>query len=177
MKHIATLSIFAALALSASAEAPLWMRDVAIAPDGKNIAFTYKGDIFTVPVSGGTARRLTSDPGYEQMPIWSPDGKTIVFASDRYGNFDLFAVPTDGGGQWRRLTFNSASELPEAFTPDGKSVYFSASIQDPSSSALFPSGRMTELYSVDLKGGNPRQILATPATSLSWAPDGKRYLA
>ncbi len=176
MKHIATLSIFAALALSASAEAPLWMRDVAIAPDGKNIAFTYKGDIFTVPVAGGTARRLTSDPGYEQMPIWSPDGKTIVFASDRYGNFDLFAVPTDGGGQWRRLTFNSASELPEAFTPDGKSVYFSASIQDPSSSALFPSGRMTELYSVDLTGGNPRQILATPATSLSWSPDGKSFL-
>lgn len=176
MKHIIAISILAAGGLCASAQAPLWMRDARISPDGKTIVFTYKGDIFTVPASGGVATRLTSDAGYEQLPIWSPDGKTIVFASDRYGNFDLFAIKADASGSWRQLTFNSSSELPEAFTPDGKSVLFSASIQDPASSALFPSGRMTELYSVALEGGSPRQILATPATSVSWAADGKSFL-
>ena len=176
MKHIIAVSIVAVSALGAVAEAPLWMRDARISPDGKNIAFTYKGDIFTVPVGGGTAVRLTSDPAYEQLPVWSPDSKTIAFASDRYGNFDIFTVRADAPGQWRRLTYNSASELPEAFTPDGKAVLFSAAIQDPAESALFPTGRMTELYSVDLDGGKPRQILATPVNSVSWAPDGKSFV-
>lgn len=52
MKHIIAVSIIAASTLGAAAEAPLWMRDARISPDGKNIAFTYKGDIFTVPVGG-----------------------------------------------------------------------------------------------------------------------------
>ena len=176
MKHFATFSIFSVMALCASAEAPLWMRDARISPDGNSIAFTYKGDIFTVAAGGGEAKRLTSDPAYEQLPVWSPDGKTIVFASDRYGNFDLFAIGSDGSGDWKRLTYNSASELPEAFTPDGKSVLYSASIQDPASSALFPTGRMTELYSVGFDGKAPVQILATPATSITWAPDGKSFV-
>ncbi len=158
MKHIIAVSIFMAGSMLAVAEAPLWMRDARISPDGKTIAFTYKGDIFTVPAAGGEATRLTSDPGYEQLPVWSPDSKTIVFASDRFGNFDVFAVNADASGQWRRLTFNSAAEYPEAFTPDGKAVLYSAAIQDPASSALFPTGRMTELYSVDLNGASPNSL-------------------
>ena len=152
MKHIIAVSIVAVSTLGAVAEAPLWMRDARISPDGKNIAFTYKGDIFTVPVGGGTAVRLTSDPAYEQLPVWSPDSKTIAFASDRYGNFDIFTVRADAPGQWRRLTYNSASELPEAFTPDGKAVLFSAAIQDPAESALFPTGRMTGLNAAPAAG-------------------------
>lgn len=177
MKKI-VLMLLAASALSASAaEAPLWLRDVKISPDGSRIAFTYKGDIFTVPAAGGEATRLTSQPSYEQLPVWSPDGKTIAFASDRYGNFDIFTVAADGSsGTWNRLTYNSASELPEAFTPDGKEVLFSAAIQDPASSAQFPSGRLTELYAVPAKGGAARQYLATPARNLSWAPDGKSFV-
>lgn len=67
------------------------------------------------------------------------DGKKIAFASDRNGNFDLFIMPANGGVA-QRLTSHSASEIPSAFTPDGQYVLFSASIQDPASSALFPSG-------------------------------------
>ena len=74
MKNL-VLTLLAASALSATAaDAPLWLRDVKISPDGSHIAFTYKGDIFTVPASGGEATRLTSQPSYEQLPVWSPVG-------------------------------------------------------------------------------------------------------
>lgn len=176
MKKITAISILA-LSFGATAQtAPLWLRDAKISPDGTQIAFTYKGEIFTVPAGGGEAKRITSQESYETSPIWSPDGKTIAFASDRYGNFDIFTVPADGGAQWKRLTFNPAGETPEAFTPDGKNILYSAAIQDPASSALFPTGRMTELYSVSVDGGAPKQVLATPARAISWAPDGKSFL-
>lgn len=177
MKKI-LFAAFTAATLSAGAtDAPLWLRDVKISPDGSRIAFTYKGDIFTVPAAGGEATRLTSQPSYEQVPVWSPDGKTIAFASDRYGNFDIFTVAADGSSDtWKRLTFNSAAETPEAFTPDGKEVLYSAAIQDPATSAQFPTARLTELYAVPVTGGAPRQYLATPARNLSWAPDGKSFV-
>lgn len=61
----------------------MWVRDVRISPDGQHIAFSYKGDIFTVPAAGGTALRLTSGPAYDSAPVWSPQSDRIAFASDR----------------------------------------------------------------------------------------------
>jgi len=175
MKKIIVSAAMITAALAASAATPLWLRDVRISPDGREIAFTYKGDIYTVPAGGGTATRLTTMPSYESVPVWSPDSRRIAFASDRNGNFDIYVMNADGG-EPRRLTTNSPSEIPEAFTPDGSAVVFSASIQDPASSALFPSGRMTELYSVPVAGGHTTQLLATPARMLSYMPDGKSFV-
>ena len=163
------------VSLSAGAVAPLWIRDAKISPDGKTIAFTYKGDIWTVATEGGQATRLTATDDYETTPVWSPDSRSIAFAGDRAGNFDIYVIDAKGGAP-RRLTYNSASETPEAFTPDGKAVVFSASIMDPAESALFPTSRMTELYKVGVADGALTQLLATPARYVSWQPDGESFL-
>lgn len=174
-KQLLLAAIASFSALGASAITPLWLRDAKISPDGSTIAFTYKGDIYKVTTEGGKAERLTSTSSYESNPIWSPDGSQIAFASDRHGNFDIYIISSEGG-EARRLTTNSASEIPEGFSPDGKAVLFSASIQKPASSAMYPSSRMTELYSVGTQGGKPVQLQATPVKSPSFLLDGNSYV-
>lgn len=91
----------------------------------------------------------------------------MAFASDRYGNFDIFTVSAEGGVP-SRVTTHSAKETPWTFTPDGKNILFTARIQDPAESALFPKSTMTELYSICIDGGRPVQVLATPAEEVSY---------
>ena len=146
-----------------------------ISPDGTEIAFCYKGDIYKVPANGGTATQLTTQASYECSPIWSPDSKQIAFASDRNGNFDLFVMSADGGAA-RRLTTHSASEIPSTFTTDGNYILFSASIQDPANSALFPTSAMTELCKVPVTGGRTEQVLGTPAEMVCFDKSGKTFL-
>ncbi|MDE7410575.1 MAG: peptidase S41, partial [Paramuribaculum sp.] len=136
---------------------------------------TYLGDIYTVPVNGGSAARLTSLPSIESSPVWSPDSKNIAFASDRNGQNDVFIMPAQGGSAVQ-LTSYSTGEIPLAFTPDGKSVIYSASIQDPASSMQFPSRRLSELYKVSTDGGRFTQFVATPADNIAFSPDGKVML-
>ncbi len=93
----------------AAQEVPLWMRYCALSPDGTTIAFTYKGDIYTVPSTGGRATQITTNPAFDTTPVWSPDGKQIAFASDRMGSLDVFVVAKEGGVP-QRLTTHSGSE-------------------------------------------------------------------
>ncbi len=174
-KHILAAAMLLGAVAPAFAATPLWMRDVALSPDGSRLAFCYKGDIFTVPVSGGMATRLTSTPDYEQRPVWSPDGKQIAFASDKNGNFDIYIVEARGGLP-TRLTYNSAAELPEGFTADGSAVLYSAAIQAPASSAAYPVGRLTQLWQIGTDGGAPTQVLGTPARFISHLPGDKGML-
>ena len=122
-------------AASAAAGEAKWIRYPAISPDGTRIAFSTKGDLWVVSVDGGEARPLTSHTGYEKMPVWSPDGQWIAFASDRHGNFDVFVVAS-AGGRARRLTFHSAADLPSDFTRDGKNVLFSSTRLDAPSAII-----------------------------------------
>lgn len=156
------------------ANEPLWNRYPTISPDGSQIAFTYKGDLYLVPAAGGTARALTMHEAHDYMPVWSPDGSRIAFASDRYGNFDLFIVPVSGG-EPKRLTSHSAPESPFAFTPDGQAIVFGASRTDTADNRAFPAAYMPELYRVPVAGGRVTQVLTTPAEDVQYSRDG-RYL-
>ena len=173
----ALLTTFMGLALHANASqaiTPLWLRDVQVSPDGLQVIFCYKGDIYKVSASGGTAVQLTTQNSYECSPVWSADGKHIAFASDRHGNMDIFVMSAEGGSA-TRLTYNSVPEIPQAFTPDGKWILFGAQIQDPAESVLFPSNNLPELYKVPVKGGRTLQVLGTPTEMLNFAPDGKSF--
>ena len=96
-----TILTFAAalmfLGMSAAEDAPLWLRKNSISPDGKQIAFCYKGDIFVVPAEGGKAVQVTSNAAYDSDPLWTPDGKHIIFSSYRDKSKDIFMTSPDGG--------------------------------------------------------------------------------
>ena len=78
MKNPLLIAALAAFTTAGATVNPLWMRYCSISPDGSTIAFCYKGDIYTVPSTGGNARQLTTNPAYDTHPIWSPDGQQIA---------------------------------------------------------------------------------------------------
>jgi len=171
---VAALALSLALPHTAAAvERGLWMRQPAISPDGRTIAFSYRGNLWKVAATGGIATALTVGTSYNTAPVWSPDGSRIAFASDRYGNFDVFVMPA-GGGEAARLTFHSADETPTSFTPDGRGVLFGAAVLDAASNALFPTAAQPELYRVGLDGGMPTQVLTTPALHAAYDRTGRR---
>lgn len=140
---------------------PLWLRYPSISPDGKTIVFGYKGDIYRVDATGGTAVPLTIHEAQDMMPVWSHDGKSIAFASDRYGNFDVFVMPATGGTP-TRVTYNSVNDYPYDFTTDDKSVVFGSGRNAPATSVRFNSPRLfLNLYSVPVTGG--RSVLLSAA--------------
>jgi tricorn protease len=161
--------------LAVSQDTPLWLRYPAISPDGSTILFCYKGDIYSVPSAGGNATPLTLSESYEFAPVWSHDGKTIAFASDRYGSFDVFVMPSSGG-EGKRLTFHSSREIPSCFTADDRNVLFSAYRQQLASSAQFPVGLMTQLYSVPVAGGRVSTVLPVPALDATLNPAGDKLI-
>ena len=140
------MMLLAGLALQLSAQ-PLWMRYNVISPQGDKIAFCYKGDVYVVDARGGKAQQLTTTPSYETMPVWSPDGKTLAFVSDRNGNYDVYTVPAEGGTA-HRVTTNSAGEMPLAFSPDGKEIYYTAQLQKSAQNAQFATGCRSDALTV-----------------------------
>ncbi|MDO5036595.1 MAG: S41 family peptidase [Porphyromonas sp.] len=152
------------------AETPKWIRHTAISPDGTVIAFSYKGNIFTVPVQGGRATQITSQ-GHDQNPVWSPSGDKLAFASDREGGFDVY-VSSRYGGEAQRITYHSASEIPLAFVDDSH-VLYEAYIRPAQQMGAFPMGRFTQVYCQSLDGGRPTMFSAESMLELSVGEDGR----
>src|SRR4029078_11310268 len=176
MKIFTLLALFLSSFIYASAQdAPQWLRYPAISPDGQTLLFEFKGDIWSVPAAGGNAIPLTLSESYEFSPVWSHDGKAIAFASDRYGNFDVFIMPASGG-EAKRLTYHSTREVPSSFTADDRAILFSGARQDLVSHVQFPTGGMTELYSVPVDGGRVSQILTTPANDAVVSSKGDKII-
>lgn len=180
-----SLAICAALSLAAQAENPRWMRQCAISPDGKSIAFCYKGDIYTVDSKGGEAKQLTTHSAYDTAPVWSPDGKKLAFASDREGSLDVYVMSREGGVP-TRLTATTGKETPVAWQ-DNATVLYLASQRPSVEDMQFPSG-FSHVYAVQCTDDRmaskttsyavprSRMVSSMPMESISISADGKTWL-
>ena len=154
MNKLILATLLGAYGLAAQAQDnPLWMRHPAISPDGKTIAFSYQGDIFTVPSSGGRAKQITSNAAFDSYPVWSPDGNHIAFASNREGSIDVWVMDANGGIP-KRVTTNSGSEYPLRWK-DNYTIMFKASIMPTAKSIIF-AGSYPHVYTVGMDGGRPK---------------------
>lgn len=167
----------AALVLSFNvyaADNTAWMRYPAISPDGNQIAFSFKGDIYTVSANGGRATQITTNPAHDTRPMWSPDGQQIAFASDRMGSMDIYIVNKDGGVP-KRLTTHSGNETPLAFKDNGH-LLFQANILPSTDDMQFASGQFPQVYEVSTEGKRPVMFSSMPMEDISFSADGKTIL-
>lgn len=160
------MSVSLLLFPEASGAAPIMDgRFPAPSPDGRHIAFSWVGDIWTVPADGGNADRVTIHEAYEGWPCWSEDGSSIAFASKRHGSFDIYCASAKGGEE-RRLTYHSARDIP---------------IQWRGTEILFLSDRYAfrdgsyHVYRVSTDGGTPQLFIDYPVYTGTLAPDGERF--
>ncbi|MBB6002277.1 S41 family peptidase [Arcicella rosea] len=149
---------------STLAQSPLLLRQPSINNDGSVVSFTYQGDIWTVPSTGGNATRLTIHEAYESNPIFSPDGKQIAFSGTRFGNNDIFVMPSTGGLP-KRLTFHSSQDLVASWTQADK-ILFSTSRE------FKQIERPQEVYSISAKGGTESRMLDAVGFEPVLSPDG-----
>ncbi len=169
-KTLMTLSAVLMLAGSAAAQdSPLWLRRNDISPDGRQIVFNYKGNLYTVDAEGGKANQLTSNPAYDSDPMWTPDGKSIVFSSYREKGKDIYIVSAEGGNP-KRLTTHIGNEVPMAVLEDG-SILFTANIQQDAQYGDYPGN--AQLYRIGKDGGRPELVTSLPVSNLSVNKEGK----
>lgn len=129
------------------------------------IVFKFAGDLWWVPRSGGDAVRLTSSPGIESEPIFSPDGSTIAFTGQYDGNTDIFTVSADGGIP-KRITYHPDQDRALGWTPDGKSIVMASG-----KLSAIPAPRM---FTVNANGGVPKPLPFPMGTMASFSPDGQQ---
>ena len=164
---LAAIVILAAVAATvAQAGQPTLFRQPSVSKT--DIVFTYAGDLWIVPKTGGNARRLTTGIGIETNPYFSPDGKWIAFTGEYDGNYDVYIVPATGGVP-RRLTYHPSYDEVSGWTPDGKSVLFS--------STRVSSSNYARLYTFNIEGAGLPVEVPLPMAKRGWfSPDGQ-YIA
>ncbi|MBQ7072125.1 MAG: PD40 domain-containing protein [Bacteroidales bacterium] len=174
MKKLLFSILFAAAAFSAMADEARLLRFPAT--NGQEVVFSYAGDLYTVSINGGEAKRITSHIGYEMFARYSPDGKTLAFTGEYDGNREVYLMPAIGG-QPERITYtstNSRDELGDRMGPnnivmtwsnDGKNIYYRNRIGDG-----FPGN----LWSVTTDGAMPQKLPLPEGGWCSWSPDGKQ---
>lgn len=136
--------------------------DPAWSPDGRRIAFSMQGDIWTVPAAGGEAVALTRGPWYYFEPAWSPDGASVAFTMDTGGNLDIGLVAASGGAV-RRLTDAPDADLGPVWDADGRGIYFSSS-----------RGDSFDIFRLDLASGDALAVVGGRGAQIQAAisPDG-----
>jgi len=159
------LAIILGLAQASGTEA-MYARYPALSPDNESIAFSYRGDIWTVSSDGGVATRLTDHVADDIMPQFSPDGKWLLFSSNRFNNYDVFIMPVDGG-EPKQLTFNTSADYGTGWFPDSDSILVASSRES-----------WLDVFKISIDGGMPIKL-----TGYYWcyeygarlSPDG-RYM-
>ena len=142
-----------------------WM-SVDVSPDGKTIAFDLMGDIYTIPMEGGKATPITTGMAYETHPRYSPDGKKILFTSDRAGNDNLWYIDLEKKDTVQ-VTKDKHGDVPGAhWTPDGKYI------------VVAKGRRITKLWMYHVDGGGGIQLNENPASMKTIdpfvSPDGEK---
>lgn len=144
--------------------------------NGREVVFTYAGDLYTAPLTGGEARRLTSHEGYEMFPRFSPDGSKIAFTGHYDGNTEVYLIDRNGG-QPQRLTYTATNARDDigdrmgpnnivmTWSPDGKNIVYRNRIGD---------GFTGRLWTVSPEGGMPDDIPLPEGGFCSYSPDGKK---
>src|SRR5690349_13168359 len=112
---LAATSVFAQSGVSGYYRSPALYQDT--------VVFVAEGDLWTVPLSGGLARRLTTHPAEETHPLISPDGRMLAFTARYEGPAELYTMPLAGGLPERRTYEGEGGVVASAFTPDGDLVY------------------------------------------------------
>jgi tricorn protease len=167
MKLLTPLVLLMVSAATASAQIDARMfRYPAVSSN--QIAFVYAGDIWLVPKTGGTAARLSSPPGEESFPRFSPDGTKLAYSADYDGNLDVYVIPV-AGGEPSRLTHHPMPDRVIGWHPDGKRVLFASSRE---------SGRQryNQFYLVGLDGGLPEKLPVPYGEFGAFSPDGKQFV-
>src|SRR5258708_31268749 len=154
-----------------------WL-SLAVSPDGKSILFDMVGDLYTLPIQGGQAKRITSGLPFDSQPVFSPDGKTIAFTSDRDGADNLWIANADGSDPKQLSKDKQGDFISPAWTPDGEYVLVSRN----------PEGIGThEIWMYNIHGGSGVQVTkssptptTTPQQRLNFmgaiaSPDGKYF--
>ncbi|MEM1214313.1 MAG: S41 family peptidase [Bacteroidota bacterium] len=168
MRPIATCLFASIFTLFLTAQDTPLLHYPALNPDGSQLAFSYQGDIWTVPTTGGAARRLTIHESYEWGPQWSPDGTQIAFAGNRFGNDDIYTIAVNGGTP-KRLTQHSASDGIPKWINDNELLF--------STRRLYAQvERDAEVYRISTTGGTPQRALDAMVRWPNPSPSG-RFIA
>ena len=135
-----------------------------ISPDGSRALFGARGDVFTVPAKHGNTRNLTKSPGvHERNAVWSPDGRSIAYVSDRSGEDEIYVEPQDGRGETIQLTSNADTyKYSILWSPDSKRILWA----DKKLRLQFVTVETKEVTLVD-------QATDWEFSDYSWAPDSK----
>jgi tricorn protease len=145
--------------------------DPTLSPDGKTLVFAWRGDLWSVPTAGGTAKALTTHPASDRSPLFSPDGKTIAFVSNREGSDQVYTMPA-GGGAPTQLTFHTSGYGLEDWYPDGKSLLASGR-RDHGWNAR----QAVRFFKIAAdKRGPETMVFDTYGADAKISPDGKKLL-
>lgn len=131
---------------------------------GETVVFVCEDDLWSVPLGGGIARRLTADPGAVSFPAFSPDGSRIAFTCRNDGPPEVFVMGADGG-EVRRLTWVGGLNQVAGWTPNGREVIFASDWRQPFMG-------YAHLHTVPASGGTPRRLGHGPARAISYQKDG-----